>query len=370
MKLKIYKTLYKRDSKGKLRVWYLVVEGDNKEVEIRITSGIYQTPSSIIKNSKQVLPSKVKNAYDRAIGLADGKHKRKIESGYCKTIEEANSWTPTRPALAKTLYLDDIEKTFKESDYPLLVDPKLNGVRAMWEKNASFLQSRYGKNFKRIAGIHHSLVDCPYALDGEIYSHGMMLQDIVHTIKTKDIPNDKDLLKYHVFDMPDRDGTSYKERKLKLLEWYEGQSDSLKEIIKIVSFKLADNPEDIRNYFIECVDLGYEGIMVKTLESEYQWDKRTPHTYKIKPVDDDEFRIVDVVSEEVSGVGSCIIFVCKTEEGKRFAVVPKWSKAQRQSAWYDNRNGNIGKLLSVEYRGESRDRIPLHPIGIAIRDYE
>lgn len=364
----LHPTLFKMDSKGKIRQWEIwLTHDDSVGMTTMFTrSGILDSPNQVT-SSKDILPSKVKSHATRARDLANGKHKRKREAGYCDTVAGAEAFILTRPMLSKTLKVQDLGGV----RYPVILQPKLDGVRAILKGDSTEaigrLQSRKDKPFFRVPHIERHLKDHEVFLDGEIYRHGMKLQDIVHFLKTSEAETPGKLgLTYVLFDMPTLDGAPYSERLSRLLDWYEGLSGEAKESIKILSFIIAKDQVEAAEYLVTCISLGYEGMMVKEIAAPYHWDKRTAASLKVKPVYDAEFLIVRVGCD----ADGCIMFVCKTEDGKEFEVAPAWAKNFRRNEWNDNRESYRGKLLTVEYRSLTASGIPFHAIGKTVRDYE
>lgn len=361
----IFPSVYKKDTKGKIREWTLWVEHDDEDSTIHTKAGIYLKDSSYVNHEKLIAASKHKDARTRAVDLAKGKFSRKMESGYCKTVEEAEDWVPSRPMLSKTTYLDELETL----DYPVICQPKIDGVRCIFkgdkEPGRGRLQSRLDKPFMHIPHIEDWLTgEYGVYLDGEIYHHGTRLQDIVHHLKNPRVYSGKLDLTYVLFDMPDRLGTPYIKRLGNLLDWYGKMHSDVKEQIKVLSFSICGSPDEVKAYYTTCLDEGYEGIMVKSMDSQYQWDSRTGDSLKLKPVLSSEFKIVDTTHEDFK-----IIFICSLDDGTLFEVVPAWNHSGRRESWR-HRGDYEDKMLTVEYRNLTKSGIPFHAVGVAVRSYE
>jgi DNA ligase-1 len=86
---------------------------------------------------------------------------------------------------------------------------------------------------------------------------------------------------------------------------------------------------------------------------------------------DAEFKIIDMLEGKVTDkggkhVGRMGALVCKTKTGKVFHVGTGYSDAERDQMWHDS---PVGKTLRVEYRCLSKDKTPLEPRSLGIRDY-
>jgi DNA ligase-1 len=87
---------------------------------------------------------------------------------------------------------------------------------------------------------------------------------------------------------------------------------------------------------------------------------------------DSEFEIVDCLDGR-GREAECIIYVCKTPDGKTFNVRPEGTIEDRKQLWYNYCTGEFdpkGKELTVRYQNLSKYNVPRFPVGRAIRDYE
>ena len=95
---------------------------------------------------------------------------------------------------------------------------------------------------------------------------------------------------------------------------------------------------------------------------------RSPDLQKFKTFLDDEYEIVGFTQGTGTDEG-CVIWECKTKEGKTFSVRPRGSVAERQG-YFNNGNEWIGSQLTVRYQELTDGGIPRFPVGITIRNYE
>ena len=119
-------TLYKKDTLGRIRIWRAeVVETDEGDIEQRTYSGVESgTIKEHITNPKAtttmgpllVAESKIQTAYDK-----------KSKDGYFLTREEAEAYQPN-----KAMLLHRWDKYSNKMTYPCLVQPKLDGVCAIY----------------------------------------------------------------------------------------------------------------------------------------------------------------------------------------------------------------------------------------------
>jgi DNA ligase-1 len=138
--------------------------------------------------------------------------------------------------------------------------------------------------------------------------------------------------------------------------------------IKVSQSRICNSFDDIKKYHDECVEEGYEGIIIRNPNGVYEFGFRSNDLIKYKEFIDSEFIIIDVVEATGRDAGTAV-FVCVTEDGKVFNVKPKGSKKLR-TEYFTNKENYINKKLTVRYQGLSDDGIPRFPSGVVVRDYE
>lgn len=195
-------------------------------------------------------------------------------------------------ALAKTLKSEFTRgegiKILERVTYPVRVEPKLDGLRCIAVKKAGEVTfyTRNGTVLESMPKIKAALEAAKYdnvVLDGEGMAADWNESASVMMSKTQ---KDDSNLFYNIFDaMP-------------LDHWVAQASDMVyADRVKLVK-KVVDavgatcvrqvphiNAEDetgLKQYFAQCMNEGYEGVMLKTLDSTYEWD-RSANILKLKP---------------------------------------------------------------------------------------
>jgi hypothetical protein len=128
---------------------------------------------------------------------------------------------------------------------------------------------------------------------------------------------------------------------------------------------LIHNDAEFKEAFDEFIKQEYEGIMLRDANGIYEINKRSKYLQKYKEFLDDEFEIVGFES----GTGrdeNCVIWVCKTKEGKTFSVRPKQTIEKRKEEFL-NASTKIGKKMTVIYQELTEDGIPRFGVGKGIR---
>lgn len=229
-----------------------------------------------------------------------------------------------------------LARTFgpKYSHYPAFVQPKLNGVRALYQRGV--MLSRDSKiwnypvlrhiideleTFKELIGVR--------ILDGELYVHGWRLQRINGAVATNRMAprEDTHLVQFHIFDCIDARGltTPFSDRFLDFKEVIEAHNLTH---VKLVDTHLAFGRDSVDQYFTKYVKEGYEGIMLRpdgpyeAGRTDHDTDKRSAYLWKHKAWKDGEFLCVGYVPGEGKadiGIGSLtlstdanVVFQCGT----------------------------------------------------------
>ncbi|MGL5012767.1 MAG: hypothetical protein ACRC6V_00540, partial [Bacteroidales bacterium] len=194
-------TLYGKDSKGGIKEWAVTANGDEVHVTHGKLNGKLQTKVTVCK-PKNVGRANETTASVQATLEAESKFRKQIDKLYRPTVEELDEVGNKLPMLAH-----DYTRVGHRINFPCDVSAKLDGVRCITEITTEKLTmtSRGGKPYNVPHQVYEELVELYNAtgvsvLDGEVYKHGLPLQDIVSAVK-KDNPNTSSL-EYWVFDLP------------------------------------------------------------------------------------------------------------------------------------------------------------------------
>ena len=142
---------------------------------------------------------------------------------------------------------------------------------------------------------------------------------------------------------------------------YEGKVTS----IEIVNSETAINEEEVYEIQSEYLEQGYEGAIVREHDGEYRFGYRSNKLLKVKNFMDDEYEIIDYTT----GVGKfagCIVWICTTDDGTQFKVVPQGTMEERKEL-YEQAEEHIGEQLKVKYFELTDDNVPRFPVGIGFR---
>jgi len=193
----------------------------------------------------------------------------------------------------------DTPSYFEDLPYPLLVSPKIDGIRAVPMSNR--LLSRTLKPFRSIqAQTMFGQLD---HLDGELAVGNPYDYDVYRRTNSHVMSFDKpsDDLRYYVFDttVPDLLGASFEERLCiaeELVKYYANPA------VHFIRHRLVNNYDELIAFENEALATGYEGIMMRTPSGVYKHNARCTWKdqiiFKLKRFADDEALILEVIEGE------------------------------------------------------------------------
>lgn len=285
--------------------------------------------------------------------------------------------------------------------YPCYVQPKLNGVRALYQ-NGSF-QSRDEQVWdkKLLRHLSEPLLEIfpPHViLDGELYVHGWSLQRINGAVTPvrKSEKEDTAKVEYHVFDVVEY-GKSFEERhqsEERAGFFYNTQMGwAIPDLVNWVETVKVFTEQAANDNYISCVSLGYEGMMYRLGDCPYTVPKqrvhyegnqvyvapgtnnrtkflsdknnRCWHLLKRKDWQDDEFLFesLNTTVGEKGERGFQMWLLAPRSKTGRFKVSSGLSDSELD---YYLENPPIGRQVKVKYLVLSEDNIPLNATILAI----
>jgi DNA ligase-1 len=360
-------TLYKMDSKGKIRQWTITcietADGSFYTIEHGLVDGKQQSTDTLIEEGKNIGKANETTHWEQCLSEAESLWKKQRDrKGYTEAIPQDK---PFRPMLAQSY-----DKHGKKIIYPCYLQNKLDGIRclAVVKNNKVTFISRQGKEFKAIDHLKSQLKNVPNGtvLDGELYCHHEEFQEICSAVK-RDKPSDSSKkVEYHLYDLISDD--DYDGRLVALKKIHKGTGKA----IKLVQTKQIADEDALKSEWRRATKEGYEGVMLRNKTGPYKINGRSYDLQKYKQFQDDEFEIVGAYENKGKMKGECT-FICVTKNGTEFGVKPEGSSERRRQYWKDFQAGKLtGKMLTVRYFGltTSEDPVPRFPIGVIIRDYE
>jgi ATP-dependent DNA ligase len=364
----IYPPLFKKSTHGKINKWTVEVEENKFRTISGYSDGVQTTSEWTICEGKNIGKKNETTPEQQAKAEADALYRKRKEVGYFEDINKSDVQVFFQPMLAKN-WNDEKSKV----KFPLASQPKLDGIRALVKSDGMW--SRTGKLIVSAPHIFEALKPLfeenpDLIFDGELYADKFANDfNAICSIVKKTKPTPQDLLdsanviQYHIYDLPSHDGT--------FVERFKTLSNmNLPACCVIVPTEQVDNENDLTAYYEDYVTQGYEGQMLRVLDSLYE-SKRSKFLLKHKSFIDEEYTILDIVEGIGNKTGMVGSFVFQNKNGKRFNASPKFSHDICKEMW-NNRNELIGKDATVKYFNLTPDGVPRfgYVIKIAREDYE
>ena len=277
----------------------------------------------------------------------------------------------------------------KDGDWPLYVQPKLDGVRCLiqaeptnyeseWYKATKPFKvvaySRTGKEWKNIDHILEELI--PFfakhpnvILDGELYNHDLKdnFEKIISLVrKTKPTAEDRiesaEMVQFHCYDIIDE--------KLPFEQRIDFVHESLMlpgvSIYTVDTYRVFDEDQAKVDH-ARNLDSGYEGSIVRTndvYKCGRSWSLR-----KFKDFHDAEATLLAWVEGKGKRKGTVGKFMAVDADGNEFGmpVMDKFDYLQKN---FRKMRNWVGKTATFTYFERTKAGSYRHPLFKAIRDYE
>ena len=359
--------LYKRDSKGKVRVWTMEVGFNNdNEAGIRTISGLVDgqkvTSEWNLTEAKNVGRSNATTAKTQAEFEAQAEWTKNVDKEYFVDINAIDSYTAFKPMLAH-----DFTKTPVTSG---ITQPKLDGIRMV--VNTRGLYSRSNKPIVAVPHIAEALAefikDHPtVTLDGELYNHELKdnFQKITSLVrKTVNLGADElaesaELVQYHIYDMFDSANPDM--TFMQRYNWIQKNVHLVNKKtvgIHLVASAICETSEEIDVMYGEYTTAGYEGQMVRQ-DTIYE-NKRSKGLLKRKEFITEEYEVVQVHEGQGNWAGYAKRLTLKMPNGTTFSSGIRGSQAKLKEL-LDNPNID---WATCRYFELSNDGVPRFPVTI------
>lgn len=280
-------------------------------------------------------------------------------------------WKGLIPEVPQMLASSMKEKTLAKIKYPAAAELKSDGARCIAYCNVDGvrLMSRNGKQYIGLTDLEntlqHKLCD-GLVLDGEIVfdiskadrstGNGIVTKAVKGTITQEEqskivfqvwdvLPQDKYIEKGKI-NVPQK--TRYEDLK--------GLVNSVnKSNLQLIPTTIVNSLYEAREVYQQYVDQGFEGIILKNLDSGWS-DSRSPNLVKFK---EELFADLEVVGLfEGSGKISGMLGGLHVESSDGLIstnVGSGFTEEQRRVLW-DNRDDLIGKIVEIKYNGLTQDK--------------
>ena len=363
--MKSREKLYKIDTKGNIRVWWM----DYDEEKYRACSGIldgaivesgWQYPTE--KNIGKVNATTVAEQVESEVA---SKYENQMYQGkYHLSVEDTKQGAKFIECMLAEKF--DPKKT---KDYPYYSQAKLDGVRCLVSEDG--MQTRNGKAF--VSSPHIQEILAPffelypdYILDGELYNHDLKsdFEKIISLArKTKptkeDLVESRELVQYHVYDVITPEPMTYEERMNFLQESVLG----LYNYIRIVPTTVVNNLEEAEANLGEYLESCYEGQMLRKSEFSYE-HRRSKSLLKHKMFEDGEYKIVQIIEGKGNWQGYAKAIEIQLPDGstQQSGMRGNFDFAKKL---FEDRDSYIGTEVTIRYQNKTSDGKLRFPVAVA-----
>lgn len=274
---------------------------------------------------------------------------------------------------------------FDQLRFPLLASPKIDGIRATIRNGVVYARSN--QPFPNV-NLQSRFANYEY-FDGEFVLGSPTRHDLCRA--TGGVTNSKekpvDDLRLFVFDHIENLGEAYSDRSHRL------QFASLnKPSVYFHHQQFVTNLDELLAYEEDCLNDGYEGLIVRDLDAPYKCGRSTAkeqYLLKLKRFTDAEFEVVgfeermhndnEATTSALgrtkrsshkagkSGRGDLGALVLRHSDGSTFNCGTGFNDDERRRVW-DNQDAYLGALAKIKFFAIGMKDKPRHPVFLSWRD--
>lgn len=389
-----FQPLYKHNANGALIMWYVAYNIDTGSLEITHghVGGKLQIDIVEVKTNKSG-----RTQHQQSLVEASSRYQTKYSKNYYRP--PGVKAPAFKDAMLAKKYVFGMEKGNTKLSFPVITQPKLDGVRSLCTLEGTKLRFRSRSNKSQphlIVEMEEEIMpfitSFPYAnleLDGEMFIPNMNFSDFSSIIRNEKTPHSK--LKnvvYNIYDYNCGEPVVMEER-IRILN--AAFASLVKNGITPVRFKIVDshmanNHEEIIRNHQYYLSQGYEGTMIRKIagpnptqtkiNSSVYKAGRGNNLLKHKDFMDQEgfiLRVEDGDGRDSKAAIPVIECIHKDENGKTITtnirMKPKVTMKKRKE-WFANPELIVGKLATYTFQEVTKDGRPRFPVMIAVRDYE
>ena len=392
--------LYRRNSSGEPYVWYCS-KFDNETVQVqhgtvggKIVKEFYKTHRDVDKEVKSRIAAKLKVGYKPMNEIRDSST-LPVEGDVVSIRAWLDAYLPINRTTSDGVILPMLAKAYDDKVFdrcPIYIGQwKINGLRCLIKviKNIGDLfkpfslqfQSREGEIWNSLPTLEDYLLHVipqnvlielyqnDIALDGEVYlPGGYTINQINHFVKDPNCVENK-ALQFWCYDIAVEDMLQYNRNNFILNKFHDNikvfadkdsHYNNTERFIVLPTYEVGDDWEakNARNSFI---DLGFEGLILRNPNAEYDFGKRRVGIMvKYKKPEDGIFVVVDIKPEGVRRTDIPIL-VCKNDINDELFKAHLSNSLSFQRIVLENKDKYIGKQVNIEFGERSGvGQVPFH----------
>lgn len=214
------------------------------------------------------------------------------------------------------------------------------------------------------ADIIQNMLDDNWALDGEIYLPGYSVNEINHFVKD---PNDihNKLLQFWCYDIAIPEMVQHKRDKIRLdikpftvFDSKDKHLNNKKQLVILPTYHIC-NDADAYAWRDKFIDLGFEGLILRNPDVDYQYGRRrVGYMEKFKAKTDGKFEIVDIQPERKRNLP---IITCRNDINDSTFETRFSLPHDEQEYILNHKEDYIGKFVFISYGERSGvEKVPFH----------
>ena len=391
--------LYRRNSSGEPYVWYCS-KFDNETVQIqhgtvggKIVKEFYKTHRDVDKEVKSRVNAKLKVGYKPIQEIKDSST-LPVEGDVLSIRSWLDAYLPINRTTSEGVILPMLAKTYDNKVFyrcsSYIGQYKINGLRcfvsAYYIGNSLFktiglrFQSREGEFWHSLTYLEDYLLEAipkdfltrmvseNIILDGEVYLPGYTVNQINHIVKDADCKENK-FIQFWCYDLAVEDMLqSYRTNLLESrFSWFVKPFTNKEEhlnnnerlvVLPHVEVSTPNEALIVRNNNIDC---GFEGLILRNPNAEYDFGKRRVGVMvKYKKPDDGIFTVVDIKPEGVRRADIPLL-VCQNDINSELFEVHLSESLDYQKAVLYKKHSFIGRKVHIEFGERSGvNQVPFH----------
>lgn len=392
--------LYRRNSSGEPYVWYCS-KFDNETVQVqhgtvggKIVKEFYKTHRDVDKEVKSRIAAKLKVGYKPMNEIRDSST-LPVEGDVVSIRAWLDAYLPVNRTTSEGVILPMLAKAYDDKVFnrcsTYIGQWKINGLRCLIKviKNIGDLfkpfslqfQSREGEIWNSLPTLEDYLLHVipqevlielyqnDIALDGEVYlPGGYDINQINHFVKDPTCVENK-ALQFWCYDIAVEDMLQYNRNNFILNKFHDNikvftdkdsHYNNTERFIVLPTYEVGDDWEakNARNSFI---DLGFEGLILRNPNAEYDFGKRRVGIMvKYKKPEDGVFVVVDIKPEGVRRADIPIL-VCENDINDELFKVHLSESLDYQRAVLNKKHSFIGRKVNIEFGERSGvGQVPFH----------
>lgn len=214
------------------------------------------------------------------------------------------------------------------------------------------------------ADIVQNMLDDNWALDGEIYLPGYSVNEINHFVKD---PNDihNKLLQFWCYDIAIPEMVQHKRDRIRLdikpftvFDSKDKHLNNKKQLVILPTYHIC-NDTDAYAWRDKFIDLGFEGLILRNPDVDYQYGRRrVGYMEKFKAKTDGKFEIVDIQPERKRNLP---IITCRNDINDSTFETRFSLPHDKQEYILNHKEDYIGKFVFISYGERSGvEKVPFH----------